>query len=124
MILLVKQLITVKGVFVLSLLQPPMGQLPSARVSASKPFTHTGVDFASPFNIRTGLRKCTLMKAYVAVFVCLSTKTVHLEPVSDLSSDVFMTCLKRFISRRVLPSHIWSDIYYSIRNANKISCSI
>jgi len=67
------------------------------------------VDFAGPIKIRVGLRKSVPVKAYVAVFVCLSTKAVHLEAVSDLSADAFMACLRRFISRRELPLHIWSD---------------
>ncbi|XP_050535031.1 uncharacterized protein LOC126902051 [Daktulosphaira vitifoliae] len=90
-------------------MQPLMGQLPAARVSANRPFTHTGIDFAGPIMIKVGIRKSTLIKTYVSVFVCLSTKAVHLEPVSDLSADAFMACLRRFISRRGLPSHIWSD---------------
>lgn len=90
-------------------LQPPMGQLPAARVSTNRPFTQTGVDFAGPLSIKVGLRKGTLIKAYVSVFICLSTKAIHLEPVSSLTSDAFMACLRRFISRRGLPTHIWSD---------------
>lgn len=90
-------------------MQPVMGQPPSARVSVSRPFTHTGVDFAGPITIRVGLRKSVPVKAYVAVFVCLSTKAIYLEAVSDLSADAFMACLRRFISRRGVPSHIWSD---------------
>lgn len=78
-------------------MQPAMGQLPPARVSASRPFTHTGVDFSGPITTRIGLWKSIPVKAYVAVFVCLSTKTVHLEAVSDLSADAFMICLRRFI---------------------------
>lgn len=46
-----------------------MGQLPSARVSVSRLFTHTGVDFAGTLKIRLGLRKGMLVKAYVSVFV-------------------------------------------------------
>ncbi|XP_050528007.1 uncharacterized protein LOC126898101 [Daktulosphaira vitifoliae] len=90
-------------------MQPLMGQLPAARVTANRPFTHTGIDFADPIMIKVGIRKSTLIKTYVSVFLCLSTKAVHLEPVSDLSADAFMACLRRFISRRGLPSHIWYD---------------
>jgi hypothetical protein len=86
-----------------------MGQLPAARVCVNRPFTHTGVDFAGPLLIRVGLRRAAPIKAYVAVFVCLATKAVHLEPVSSLNSDAFMACLRRFMSRRGMPSHIWSD---------------
>lgn len=86
-----------------------MGQLPAARVTVNRPFTQTGVDFAGPLLIRVGLRKNNHIKAYVAVFVCMSSKAIHLEAVSSLSADAFMACLRRFVSRRGLPSHIWSD---------------
>ncbi len=45
----------------------------------------------------------------ICVFVALSLKAVHLELVSDLTSDAFIACLRRFISRRGKPSCIWSD---------------
>ena len=49
------------------------------------------------------------MKAYICVFVSLSVKAVHLELVSDLTTDAFIACLRRFISRRGKPQTIWSD---------------
>ena len=49
------------------------------------------------------------MKSYVCVFVSLSIKAVHLELVSDLSTEAFIACLRRFIARRGKPSLIWSD---------------
>lgn len=45
------------------------------------------------------------MKAYVCVFV-LMVRAVHLELISDLTSDAFIACLRRFISCRGIP---WSD---------------
>ena len=84
-----------------------MGQLPSNRVTPSPPFSICGVDYAGPFLLKKGhTRKPTIIKAYLAVFVCFSTKAAHLEVVSDLTTDA---CLRRFISRRGLPSEIHSD---------------
>ena len=45
----------------------------------------------------------------MCVFVSLSVRAVHLELVSDLSTDAFIACLRRFISRRGKPTLIWSD---------------
>lgn len=39
----------------------------------------------------------------------MSTKAVHLEIASDLSTGMFISTLKRFIARRDYPCEIWSD---------------
>uniref|UniRef100_A0A1B0CP41 Integrase catalytic domain-containing protein n=1 Tax=Lutzomyia longipalpis TaxID=7200 RepID=A0A1B0CP41_LUTLO len=86
-----------------------MGQLPEHRVQHERPFSAVGVDFAGPVFLKTGTRKGTTTKAYIAVFVCMSTKMVHLELVSSLTTDAFIATLRRFIGRRGLPSHVYSD---------------
>ena len=87
-----------------------MGQLPSARVTPSPPFGVCGVDYAGPFLLRKGhTRKPVIVKAYLAVFVCYRTKAAHLEVVSDTTTEAFLACLRRFVSRRGLPSDIHSD---------------
>ncbi|XP_018306518.1 uncharacterized protein [Mycetomoellerius zeteki] len=39
----------------------------------------------------------------------MSVKAVHLEIVSDLTTDGFLAALRRFAARRGLPEHIYSD---------------
>ena len=51
----------------------------------------------------------TRIKVYICIFVCMSIKAVHLEVVTDLSSDGFLAALRRFAARRGLPEHIYSD---------------
>ena len=84
-----------------------MGQLPKDRVTPSRPFSTTGVDYCGPFSYREGrgrgLRK---MEGYIAVFV---TKAVHLEPASDQSAGTFLSVMRRFVSRRNVPRHLHSD---------------
>lgn len=87
-----------------------MGILPSERVQFSKPFAHTGVDFAGPVKIRaTTGRGVRSTKGYIAVFVCMGVKAFHLEVVSSLSADSFLAALSRFISRRGRVDHLYSD---------------
>ncbi|XP_050294945.1 uncharacterized protein LOC126735061 [Anthonomus grandis grandis] len=87
-----------------------MGDLPEPRVTPSKPFLHTGVDYAGFFLMKESkLRNRRFIKAYLCVFVCLATKAVHLEVVSDLTSQGFIAMLKRFVSRRGLCKHLYSD---------------
>ncbi|XP_075158044.1 uncharacterized protein LOC142231314 [Haematobia irritans] len=87
-----------------------MSALPPERVDISRPFVHTGLDFAGPFDIKnyTG-RACLITKGYVCVFVCFSTKAIHLEATSDLSTPAFLAAFSRFISRQGCPLHIHSD---------------
>ena len=77
-------------------LQQKMGQLPPPRVEGSLCFTHTGVDYAGPFLLKSGnLKRSTVVKGYLAVFICLASKAVHLEVVSSLSTEAFIATLKR-----------------------------
>lgn len=61
-----------------------MGDLRTTRVTKFAPFSHTGVDYAGPFNVTSyvgcGQRS---IKHYVALFICLCTKAIHLEGVDD-----------------------------------------
>ncbi|XP_018407396.1 PREDICTED: uncharacterized protein LOC108783347 [Cyphomyrmex costatus] len=86
-----------------------MSSLPSSRITVSWPFSYCGVDYAGPLTLREGKRRnARTHKAYIAMFVCFATKAVHVELVSDLTTDTFLTAFKRFISRREKPSHMWS----------------
>lgn len=88
-----------------------MGDLPSYRVQPAPVFAHTGIDFAGPFHIKshTGLRKAIITKGYLCLFVCMSTRALHIEVVSDLTTEGFLAALKRFVGRRGLVSKIYSD---------------
>ena len=87
-----------------------MGQLPSDRLNPGPIFDYVGVDYAGPILTKSGpVRKPTITKSYVAVFVCFSTKAVHLETVTDLTTAAFIATLRRFTARRGKPSVIWSD---------------
>lgn len=90
--------------------QQIMANLPEDRVTISRPFNKVGVDFGGPFFIKSSrLRKAPMIKSYIAIFVCMVTKAVHIEVVSSLSTENFILALKRFVSRRGNPSIIYSD---------------
>ena len=87
-----------------------MGQLPTARVNQSLTFLHSGVDYAGPILLKQGNpRRPTIIKGYLALFVCLATKAVHIEVVSSLSTGALTAALKHFATRKGLPQHIYSD---------------
>lgn len=89
---------------------PIMADLPATRVTPSRPFLYTGLDYAGPINLRTtksrGFRS---YKDYIVVFVCLSTRAVHLDVVSDYSAQTFIAAYKRFTSRRNICATLMSD---------------
>ncbi|XP_044571170.1 uncharacterized protein LOC123257198 [Drosophila ananassae] len=87
-----------------------MGNLPDYRVNMSYPFFNTGIDYAGPYLIRCSKnRGQKTFKGYIAVFVCMATKAIHLEVVSDLTSDAFLAAFKRFLARRGKCANIYSD---------------
>ena len=87
-----------------------MGQLPLERVTPDIVFGNVGVDYAGPIQIKYGhVCKPAIVKAYICVFVSLSVKAVHLEMVSDLTTDAFISALRRFVACRGKPKLIWSD---------------
>lgn len=90
--------------------QHKMGDLPSSRVMPCRPFLIAGVDYAGPFLLRDRkTRKYQTTKAYIALFVCFTTKAVHIEIVSELTTECFLAALRRFMSRRGKCSEIFSD---------------
>ncbi|XP_075156365.1 uncharacterized protein LOC142229664 [Haematobia irritans] len=87
-----------------------MAALPPERTTYNRPFTNTGVDYAGPFDLKNfSGRGCRITKCYICLFVCFSTKAIHLEVVSDSSTAAFMAALSRFVSRRGYPHKIFSD---------------
>ncbi|XP_063911207.1 uncharacterized protein LOC135128239 [Zophobas morio] len=88
-----------------------MGNLPSYRIEPSRPFSKTGLDYCGPININLnrGRGRPKISKAYIAVFICMATKAVHLELVSDCTTESFLQALKRFVGRRGKPNDIFSD---------------
>lgn len=91
-------------------MQQYMGDLPKVRVTGIRAFINCGVDYAGPISVRTNRgRGYRSVKGYIAVFVCLATKAIHLECVSDMTADAFMAAFKRFTARRGAVSNIYSD---------------
>ena len=96
-----------------------MGNLPEARVTQGRPFIRIGVDYCGPFFIKEKkFRNKNHVKVYGAVFICLATKAVHLEIVSDLTTEGFLLALRRFTSRRGRCSDLYSDNGLNFVGAN------
>lgn len=100
--------------------QCKMGDLPARRVQAARPFTVCGVDDGGPLYIKENKRRnAKITKSYMAIFVCFTTKAVHVELVNHLSTEAFLNALKRFVSRRGRAAHIYSDNATNFTGASK-----
>lgn len=87
-----------------------MGNLPPARVTLARAFGFTGIDYAGPIEVKSSnLRSARIQKGYIAVYVCMGTKAVHLELVSDQTTEAFLASFNRFTARRGLPTEMYSD---------------
>ena len=86
---------------------PIMADLPREKVEkVDFPFTYVGVDYFGPIEVKY-MRK--ILKRWVCVFTCLSTRAIHLEMVYSLDTDSCVSAVLRFIARRGHPLTIWSD---------------
>ena len=106
----------------------PPDDLPSNRVSEDPPFTHIGLDFAGPLYVETKTsedKSDESQKVYVCLFMCSSTRAVHLELTPALSVESFSLAFRRLTSRRGLPAAITSDnaktFRFSSQDIRKIS---
>ena len=84
-----------------------MADLPECRLDMNHaPFFHTGVDCFGVFSVKQGR---SLVKRYGCIFTCMTVRAVHLEVLHTLSTDSFISALRRFVARRGNVGHIYSD---------------
>ena len=103
----------------------PMGNLLSLRVNPARPFLNCGVDYAGPFVIHQGRRRSkTKVKGYASLFICLATKAIHIELISDLTTEAFLAALRRFMARRGRSHNIYSDNATCFKGANNTLCEL
>ena len=89
-------------------LEQIMGQTPSLRVATGlPPFHNTAIDMFGPFHIK--LNRKTVKEAQIVIFTCMTTRAIHLEFVTDRSTDTFLMAFRRFACLRGQPSTCWSD---------------
>ena len=87
--------------------RPPPGNLPVDRTVGSVPFQVLGVDYAGPITYKISKKKDG--KAYILLFACSLTRAIHLELLTDQTTEGFIKSLKHFIARRGRPTKVYSD---------------
>ncbi|KAJ8364798.1 hypothetical protein SKAU_G00136290 [Synaphobranchus kaupii] len=84
-----------------------MADLPLSLITPDlPPFTHTGLDYFGPIEVKRGRSR---VKRYGALFTCLASRAVHLEMAYSLDTDSCISALRRFICRRGQVKEIVSD---------------
>lgn len=85
-----------------------MAPLPAYKTAPSRAFLHCGLDFAGPIEVKvSNKRNSPTEKGYICVFVCMTSKAAHLELVGDLSTQKFISAMRRMIARRGMPSDLY-----------------
>ncbi|XP_077550625.1 uncharacterized protein LOC144163775 [Haemaphysalis longicornis] len=85
----------------------PVAPLPRDRITEADPFSVVGIGFCGPLYCQSSHPEYG--KAYIVVFSCAVTRAIHLELSSGMTASRFLLALRRFISRRGVPTTINSD---------------
>lgn len=85
------------------------------------PFEKTGVDLCGPVNVKERAGRSKIMsKGYIVVFICMVTRAVHLEIVSNMSSERFIAAFRRMVSRRGHCREVFNEDGGNFVGANSI----
>ncbi|XP_043493634.1 uncharacterized protein LOC122518667 [Polistes fuscatus] len=92
-----------------------MGELPVDRVVGSRAFANSGLDYAGPVQVRMSKGRGNRSgKGYIALLVCFATRAIHLELVSDLSSESFLCAYRRADKELKAMFRRASDFYHRV----------
>ena len=79
-------------------------------------FENVGLDYTGPLYTRdiysSNKETC---KSYILIFTCATTRNTHLELVPTESSESLLLALRRFLSRKGLPSTFISDNFKTFK---------
>ena len=85
---------------------PDPAPLPQSRTQDLPPFPVTGIDFTEALYVQDSHDE---VKAYICLFTYATTKAIHLEVVTNLTTETFLRTFHRFTSRKGLPHTVISD---------------
>ena len=97
---------------------PPAPPLPDFRVSENPPFSNVGLDFIGPLLTRLS-KDNEVVKSYICLFTCCSTRGIHLETCESLHVSSFRLLFRQFCSRRGLPVLLLSDNASTFKSASQ-----
>ena len=74
-----------------------MVDLPEDRISCEGPFVNTRMDIRGHFITKEGRKE---RKRYGLLFTCLASRSIHIEMCKEITTDSFISALRRFLARR------------------------
>ena len=83
-----------------------MGNLPMDRISATRAFENSGVDYFGPLRVKVGYN---YQKRYGVLFSCNYTRAIHLEVSRTMDAQSCLMAISRFMNRRGRPKKLRSD---------------
>ena len=95
--------------------------MPDFRTEKTLPFINIGIDFAGPFSTKANItsRSQAQIKTYICLFVCATSRAIHLELSLDLTTESFIETFCRFTSIRGVPNLIYTDNGKTFESASK-----
>ena len=112
-----------------SRMQQDEASFPPERLKMALPWQFIAIDFFGPLKTK---HECQLVncphpkteKTYGCLFTCFVTRAIHIELCEDLSTENFLFAFTRLISRRGLPTMVWSDNATTFKAADKELCRL
>ena len=97
-----------------------MAPLPDVRLNPAPAWSSISLDLFGPFEIRGEVNKRTRGKAYGLILNCLLSRAVHIDLITDYSTDAFLQGFRRFMNLRGTPTNVYSDPGSQIQGANNV----
>ena len=99
--------ITCKRINAHSFKTPSPPDLPKERVTLTRPFEATGVDYTGDVTVSYG--NDNSKKVYIVLFTCAASRAIALDLVDDLTAESFIAALRRFSANYGTPKKVSSD---------------
>ena len=89
--------------------------LPPFRIQFSYCVKNVSLDYAGPLFYKD-VRQNKMQKCYITLFTCNVSRAIHLELTNDLGVEPLKLAIRRFISRRGIPSCFISDNFKTFKS--------
>ena len=88
---------------------PTVSDLPECRVGGGRASKAAGIDLCGPVYTKVHPKSKQMIKNYISVTTCASSRMIHLEILPDQTTAAYLPSQRRFIARRGIPKLIVSD---------------